>query len=61
MSRTFEDMVTIEEDGYRNILPRLSDQQQMEAVQRAIATITSYKSYLDRSVQALDLGKNYIN
>jgi hypothetical protein len=55
-----KDMATIEEDGYKNVLPTLSDQQQIDAVQRLLATINGYKSSLDRAVQRLDLGKNYI-
>lgn len=55
-----KDMVTIEEDLYKNLLPNLSDQQQIKAIQKAIAAIDSYKSSLDKSVQALNLSNNYI-
>lgn len=56
-----KDMVTIEENGYRSNLPNLSDEQQIQAVQRVIDVIDSYKSSLDRYVQKLNLSKNYIN
>jgi hypothetical protein len=56
-----KDIVTIEEDRYKTVLPRLSDKQQIQAVKTGIATIGSYKSSLDGYVQRLDLRKNYIN
>jgi isochorismate synthase EntC len=58
--KLLKDMVTIEQDGYKKVLPNLSDQQQIQAVKKVIAAIDSYKSSLDRSVQTLNLSNNYI-
>lgn len=52
-----KDMATMEEDGYKNTLPH---QQQIQAVQKALAVIDSYKSSLNKSIQKLDLSNNYI-
>jgi HEPN domain-containing protein len=56
-----KDTATLQQDEYKDKLPYLTDQQQIEAVKKIIAVIDNYKSSLDKYVQRLDVSKNYVN
>jgi HEPN domain-containing protein len=56
-----KEIATLEQDGYKDKLPYLSDQQQIQSIKTVIATLDSHKSSLDGYVQRLDLSKSYVN
>jgi hypothetical protein len=56
-----KDIATLERDGYKDKLPYLSDQQQIQTVKTVIAVLDNYKSSLDGYVQRLDLREKYVN
>jgi hypothetical protein len=56
-----KDMATLEQDGYKDKLAYLLDQQQIQVVKTVIATLNDYKSSLDGYAERLDLRKSYVN